>query len=180
LIRQFGPVCLEVLSADITTLDVDAIVNAANNSLLGGGGVDGAIHRAAGPQLLAECRTLEGCATGDAKITQGYRLPARHVIHAVGPVWHGGGHGEDEALASCYRRAVTLCGEHELSSLAFSAISTGVYGFPPERAASIAVETTIATLDTTPGLARVVFCCFSEASAKLHAQALGQARSCAD
>jgi O-acetyl-ADP-ribose deacetylase (regulator of RNase III) len=178
--RQFGQVRLEVLVADITTLDVDAIVNAANKSLLGGGGVDGAIHRAAGPRLLAACRGLDGCATGDAKITEGYDLPARHVIHAVGPVWQGGGHGEDAALASCYRRAVRLCGEHGLGSLAFAAISTGVYGFPPERAATIAVETTIATLDSAPGLARVVFCCFSDASAELHADALGQARSCAD
>jgi O-acetyl-ADP-ribose deacetylase (regulator of RNase III) len=177
--RHIGPVRLEVLVADITTLEVDAIVNAANTSLLGGGGVDGAIHRAAGPQLIAACATLNGCATGDAKITQGYRLPARHVIHAVGPVWHGGGHGEDEALASCYRRAVALCGEHGLSSLAFSAISTGVYGFPPERAAAVAVETTIATLNAAPGLARVVFCCFSQASAELHATALRHARSCA-
>jgi O-acetyl-ADP-ribose deacetylase len=180
LIRHLGPVRLEVLVADITTLDVDAIVNAANTSLLGGGGVDGAIHRAAGPQLLAACRMLNGCATGDAKITQAYRLPARHVIHAVGPVWHGGGQDEDAALASCYRRAVRLCGEHGLSSLAFSAISTGVYGFPPERAATIAVETTIAALDTAPALARVVFCCFSETSAQLHAGALGRARHCAD
>uniref|UniRef100_Q07R64 Appr-1-p processing domain protein n=1 Tax=Rhodopseudomonas palustris (strain BisA53) TaxID=316055 RepID=Q07R64_RHOP5 len=178
--RHIGPVRLEVLVADITTLEVDAIVNAANGSLLGGGGVDGAIHRAAGPQLLAACAALNGCATGDAKITQGYDLPARRVIHAVGPVWHGGGQREDEALASCYRRAVALCGEHGLASLAFAAISTGVYGFPPERAATIAVETTIATLDAAPALARVVFCCFSEASAQLHADALGQARSCAD
>jgi len=179
-IRAFGPVRLEVVVADITTLEVDAIVNAANTSLLGGGGVDGAIHRAAGAQLRAECAMLNGCATGDAKITQGYDLPARRVIHAVGPVWQGGGQGEDAALASCYRRAVKLCGEHGLCSLAFAAISTGVYGFPPERAATIAVETTIAALDTAPALARVVFCCFSEASAELHADALGQARSCVD
>ncbi|MFC0241494.1 O-acetyl-ADP-ribose deacetylase [Rhodopseudomonas telluris] len=170
--RLSGAATLEVVVADITTLAVDAIVNAANSSLLGGGGVDGAIHRAAGPQLLAECRTLDGCATGDAKITQGYRLPARHVIHAVGPVWHGGGSGEDAALASCYRRALDLCQQHGLASVAFPAISTGVYGFPPERAAPIAVGTCIETLKTTPFVTRVVFCCFSEPSAALHRAAL--------
>ena len=143
--------------------------------MLGGGGVDGAIHRAAGPQLLAECRTLGGCATGDAKITQGYQLPARHVIHAVGPVWHGGGSGEDAALASCYRRALQLCERDGLGSVAFSAISTGVYGFPPERAAPIAIATCLETLRTTPALRRVVFCCFSEPSAALHRAALSAA-----
>jgi O-acetyl-ADP-ribose deacetylase (regulator of RNase III) len=153
-------------------LSVDAIVNAANTSLLGGGGVDGAIHRAAGPQLLVECRALGGCATGDAKITQGYKLPARHVIHAVGPVWHGGGEGEDEALACCYRRALELCEAHDLASVAFPAISTGVYRFPADRAARIAVNTVIDTLPAAPTVTNVIFCCFSDESARLHRQAL--------
>src|SRR6267143_1021075 len=134
---------LEAVQGDITTMRVDAIVNAANTLLLGGGGVDGAIHRAAGPELLAECRALHGCETGGAKITFGYRLPARHVIHAVGPVWNGGNRGEDEALASCYRRAIELCQTHGLASIAFPAISTGIYHFPADRAARIAVSTTV-------------------------------------
>jgi O-acetyl-ADP-ribose deacetylase (regulator of RNase III) len=172
--RQFGTVRLEVIVADITTLRVDAIVNAANSSLLGGGGVDGAIHRAAGPELLAECRMLHGCKTGRAKITRGYRLPARHVIHAVGPVWNGGQAGEDQALASCYFGAIELCQSHGLVSVAFPAISTGIYRFPADRAAGIAVATTIAALAAAPVLSRVIFCCFSDESAVLHAQALAE------
>ena len=143
--------------------------------------MDGAIHRAAGPELLAECRTLEGCATGDAKITRGYRLPARHVIHAVGPVWHGGSQGEDQALASCYARAIELCQTHRLASVAFPAISTGVYRFPAERAARIAVSTTANALATAPAVSRVIFCCFSNDSALLHAGAMAEFGSpCAD
>ena len=174
LTRRIGGAQLEIIVADITTLGVDAIVNAANASLLGGGGVDGAIHDAAGPELLAECQTLGGCATGDAKITRGYRLPARYVIHAVGPVWHGGTRSEDEALASCYRRAIALSGQYALGSLAFPAISTGVYRFPAERAAKIAVTTTAEALALAPTLARIVFCCFSEDSAGLYTDALAR------
>ena len=148
---------VEILSVDITTLAVDAIVNAANETLLGGGGVDGAIHRAAGPELLAECRTLGGCPTGSAKITKGYRLPAKHVIHAVGPIWHGGKHGEDELLASCYRNALELVSQHNLHSVAFPAISCGVYRFPPERAADIVMRTLIEELPKGEALTRVVF-----------------------
>jgi O-acetyl-ADP-ribose deacetylase (regulator of RNase III) len=136
--------------------------------------VDGAIHRAAGPELLAECRTLHGCETGDAKITLGYRLPARHVIHAVGPVWAGGDRGEDALLASCYARAIELCRTHSLTSIAFPAISTGIYRFPADRAADIAVASTADALAAAPAISRVVFCCFSDDSAALHAQAIAE------
>ncbi|MBR0846960.1 O-acetyl-ADP-ribose deacetylase [Bradyrhizobium diazoefficiens] len=172
--RRIGGAELEVIVADITTMSVDAIVNAANSSLLGGGGGDGAIHRAAGPDLLAECRMLHGCKAGDAKITKGYRLKAAHVIHTVGPVWNGGALSEDELLASCYRRSVELCARHELTSLAFPAISTGIFRFPADRAAGIAVRATIEGLAEAPSVTRVIFCCFSEPSARLHEVALGR------
>jgi O-acetyl-ADP-ribose deacetylase (regulator of RNase III) len=159
---------IAIVEADITTLDVDAIVNAANTLLLGGGGVDGAIHRAAGPELLAECRTLGGCETGKAKITAGYRLKARHVIHAVGPVWSGGKSGEDELLASAYRSSLNLARRRRLTSIAFPAISTGVYGFPADRAARIAVRTVADHIAANSHLDRVIFACFGKASVDCH------------
>jgi O-acetyl-ADP-ribose deacetylase (regulator of RNase III) len=166
-----GPATCDVMVADITTLAVDAIVNAANRTLLGGGGVDGAIHRAAGPDLLNECRTLGGCETGSAKITRGYALPAKHVIHAVGPVWHGGSANEEALLASCYATALDLAAEHQLPSLAYPAISTGIYAFPADRAARIAVGTVASALPQRPTITRVVFCCFAERSAQHHIEA---------
>lgn len=165
---------LIVIQSDITLLTTDVIVNAANESLLGGGGVDGAIHRAAGPELLAECRTLAGCAVGDAKITKGYRLKAQAVIHTVGPIWQGGSAGEDELLARCYRRSLEIATERGFATIAFPAISTGVYRFPPDRAAPIAVREVRRGLERTPSIKQVIFCCFGRQSAELHQQAIDQ------
>jgi len=171
LSRKLRNTNIEVALGDITKLDVDAIVNAANKSLLGGGGVDGAIHRAAGKELLRECETLGGCGTGDAKITRGYKLAARHVIHAVGPRWGGGHRDEDAKLASCYRRSLEIAAEHDLKSIAFPAISTGIYGFPPERAAPLVVNTVHDALARI-SIERVIVCCFWRESAELHIGAL--------
>ena len=162
-------ICIAV--ADITTLDLEAIVNAANETLLGGGGVDGAIHRAAGPELLAECRSLGGCPTGEARITRGYKLPARYVIHTVGPIWRGGNAGEDALLAGAYRNSLRLADDHKLRTIAFPAVSTGVYGFPVDRAARIAFSTIVEALAGDTQITSVVLCCFSEDSAAHHERA---------
>ena len=162
---------LSIIEGDITEQAVDAIVNAANSTLLGGGSVDGAIHRAAGPGLAAECRTLGGCATGDAKITRGYNLPARWVIHTVGPIWRGGDHGADELLARCYRSCFALVGSHEIKTIAFPSISTGAYSFPIDRAARIALREIGAFLDATPSFERVLVVCFGRSAYETHVQA---------
>jgi O-acetyl-ADP-ribose deacetylase (regulator of RNase III) len=167
---------IKAIQADITTLALDAIVNAANSSLLGGGGVDGAIHRAAGPELLEECRMLGGCPTGDAKLTKGYRLPAKYVIHTVGPVWQGGHRDEPALLASCYRRSLEIAADMRLGTIAFPSISTGVYGFPIEPAARIAVATIQDLIPSVPTLVEVTFCCFSRGDLTVYENLLGVAR----
>jgi len=163
---------MEAVQGDITKMKVDAIVNAANSSLLGGGGVDGAIHRAAGPELVAECATLGGCATGEAKITRGYKLPAKHVVHTVGPVWRGGTHDEDNLLASCYRNSLRIAAEQGLKTVAFPAISTGIYGFPSERACRIAVDTVREFLAERPAIEKVTFVCFDTSTFGLYKNAV--------
>jgi O-acetyl-ADP-ribose deacetylase (regulator of RNase III) len=172
---DIGPARIDLVIADITTLDVDAIVNAANDRLAPGGGVCGAIFRVAGPELNTACEALGGCETGDATITDGYGLPARHVIHAVGPIWSDGEHNEDALLASCYRRSLEIAARYRLGSIAFPAISTGIYGFPPDRAARIAVGTVVSELSAKPrGITRVVLCCFDPQSAQHYVEALAE------
>lgn len=165
---------LHAVLANITTLAMDAIVNAANSSLLGGGGVDGAIHRAAGPELLQECRFLGGCRPGEAKLTRGYRLPAKHVIHTVGPVWRGGRHQESEVLSACYRNALQLAVNHQLRSVAFPSISTGVYGYPIELAAPTAIDAVLTFLNGAPEFDEILFCCFSGADLEIYQNALAR------
>jgi len=163
---------IEVIEGDITRLAVDAIVNAANTTLRGGGGVDGAIHRAAGPELKEECRTLGGCPTGEARITKGYRLPAKHVLHTVGPVWRDGQHREDELLANCYRNSLALAAKHDLKTIAFPAISTGVYGFPLDRATSIAVAEAKKFLESNSTVEKILFVCFGERAYQCYLKAV--------